>query len=140
MIKCVGCLIYDKHKDMFLLQQRGKKVSHALKWGFWGGKLERGESFHDGLERELTEELGTLPDIEKIIPLDCTVSTDGDFVYYSYIIVVDTFDNFKINHESNDYVWLPLKYVNRIDLHRGAAKTIRKNWKILSDCVASYNP
>ena len=44
MIKCIGCLIYDTSKKMFLLQQRSKEP-HPMKLGLWGGKMESAESF-----------------------------------------------------------------------------------------------
>ena len=41
-----------------LIGQRREGDSHALKWEFPGGKVERGESPADALARELEEELG----------------------------------------------------------------------------------
>ena len=40
-----------------LICQRRRDDSHALKWEFPGGKVERGESPEEALERELREEL-----------------------------------------------------------------------------------
>jgi 8-oxo-dGTP diphosphatase len=40
-----------------LICQRRRGDSHALKWEFPGGKVERGESLQEALERELEEEL-----------------------------------------------------------------------------------
>ena len=34
MIKCIGCIIYDRQKDMFLLQQRVNTTS--IKMGIMG--------------------------------------------------------------------------------------------------------
>lgn len=102
MIKCVGCLIYDKDKQMFLLQQRSKTSSHALKWGFWGGKLEKGENFAEGLKREIKEELNAEPEFDRLYPLDVFLSDDRKFIYYSFVMVVEKFDNFEItSRETN---------------------------------------
>ena len=64
------------------------------------------------MRRELTEELGCIPDIQELKPLDVYVSNRGDFVYYSFVIVTDGFDNFEVSEpETNDYVWLPVEHL-----------------------------
>jgi 8-oxo-dGTP pyrophosphatase MutT (NUDIX family) len=139
MIKCVGCLIYDKDKNMFLLQQRSKTSSHPLKWGFWGGKLEKGEDFAQGLKREIKEELGTYPEFDKLFPLDVFLSDDRKFVYYSFVMVVDRFDDFKISsRETNDFIWLPLNCIEKIDIHQGLKKTLKNKYYILEGIVERY--
>jgi len=139
MIKCVGCLIYDKDKDMFLLQQRSKNSSHPLKWGFWGGKLEKGENFAQGLKREIKEELGTYPEFDKLFPLDVFLSDDTKFIYYSFVMVVDKFDDFCISSkETNDFIWLPLNCIGRIDIHEGLRKTLKNKYHILEDIIGRY--
>ena len=40
-----------------LICQRSRGDTHPLKWEFPGGKVERGESLHEALQRELEEEL-----------------------------------------------------------------------------------
>ena len=139
MIKCVGCLIYDKDKQMFLLQQRSKTSSHALKWGFWGGKLEKGENFAEGLKREIKEELNAEPEFDRLYPLDVFLSDDRKFIYYSFVMVVEKFDDFEItSRETNDFIWLPLEYIEKIDIHQGLKKTLKTKKYILEDVVERY--
>lgn len=126
MLKCIGVLIYDKSKDKFLLQQRSKNSSYALTWGVWGGKLEEGEDFVTGLSRELKEELGEIPKIFKMFPIDIFYSNDQEFVYLSYLIIVEKFDKFIINKETNDYVWMDFQYIDKMNLHPGFLKTFKK--------------
>lgn len=135
MIKCIGCLIYDRSKDMCLLQERGTDVAHPLKLGLWGGKMEKGEDFATALHRELTEEMGVMPEYEKIYPLDTYLSDDNNFIYYSFLLIVDGFDDRIIidKKETFDFVWMPYHLIHRLRLHPGFKKTIdQKNDYILS--------
>lgn len=125
MIKCIGCLIYDTAKDMVLLQQRGKQSSYSMKLGLWGGKMEQSEDFASALSRELREELGVLPTYEKLYPLDTFLSNDSEFIYYSFLMIVDDFEVVSINsRETFDFVWMPLNLISRLNLHPGLRRTL----------------
>lgn len=139
MIKGIGCLIYDIDKDMFLLQQRGKNSSHSLKLGLWGGKMEPGENFGEALKREVREELTTSPEVEKLYPLDTFLSYDNKFVYYSFLMIVNKYDDFTINaSETFDFVWMPFKYLERLDLHPGFRKTFMKKKSYIEEIIYTY--
>lgn len=56
MTVVVAALLWDKGKLLIQTRPEGKHL--AGKWEFPGGKLERGESPEQALERELWEELG----------------------------------------------------------------------------------
>ncbi|ASV44280.1 hypothetical protein PBI_SCTP2_265 [Salicola phage SCTP-2] len=139
MIKCIGCFIYDMSKDMFLLQQRSKKCTHPYKWGIWGGKLNKNENFGEALQREIKEELGSSPEIVKLYPLDTFLSDDDEFIYYSFVMVVDEFNDIVINeNETNDYIWLPYKYLTRLDLHPGVDQTIQEKHQAIKDIISKH--
>jgi len=55
-IRVVAGLIQQNGK--LLICQRRRDGAFALKWEFPGGKVEAGETYEDGLRRELREELG----------------------------------------------------------------------------------
>ena len=56
VIRVVAAVIHRDGK--ILIGQRRRTDSHALKWEFPGGKVERGEQPQAALQRELEEELG----------------------------------------------------------------------------------
>ncbi len=47
-----------RRDGLYLIGQRKNGDSHAFKWEFPGGKVERGETPREALTRELSEELG----------------------------------------------------------------------------------
>jgi len=54
---------FIKQDGLILIGQRKRDTSHAFKWEFPGGKVERGESPREALKRELDEELSIVADI-----------------------------------------------------------------------------
>ncbi|MEX0940399.1 MAG: (deoxy)nucleoside triphosphate pyrophosphohydrolase [Candidatus Babeliales bacterium] len=56
-----------KKDGKFLIAQRAKEDPLKGKWEFPGGKLEKGETFHECLARELFEELGITATIGEYI-------------------------------------------------------------------------
>jgi ADP-ribose pyrophosphatase YjhB (NUDIX family) len=90
-----------------------------MQWSLWGGMVENGEQPKDALLRELTEEMGSIPDIEKIYPFDVYQSKDRHFKYYSFVSIVE--DEFipVLNDESCGYCWIDLGDWPR-PMHQGA--------------------
>ena len=139
MIKCIGAIIYDSAKDMVLLQQRSSNTSHPLKWGLWGGKLEKHENFIDGLMRELEEELSTVPEVIELKPIDTFVSDDGKFVYYSFLIITNNFNSISVdNKETNDFVWLPLDKILKIDLHPATKRMLNDKYALVDKYIKNH--
>jgi 8-oxo-dGTP pyrophosphatase MutT (NUDIX family) len=104
-IICSGGLILAKNTKRFLLLHRclGKT---AGTWGFVGGKKEPSDKTSlDVLTREISEELGSIPDIKKIIPLELYKSNDEHFVYNTYVILVDSEFIPNLNDEHTSYAW-----------------------------------
>lgn len=86
-IVCSGALFYAKTTGRILLLQKdhGK---HAGTWGLVGGTNDLGESAWQGLQREIQEELGFMPNIIKTMPLETFVSNDSVFNFHTYLCVV----------------------------------------------------
>lgn len=57
IVKVVAALIWDDDKKRFLACRRPVHKTRGLLWEFVGGKVEKGETLPEALERECMEEL-----------------------------------------------------------------------------------
>lgn len=125
MITASGCCFLALNTGRLMLQQRSKHVSHPLTWSFWGGKSERNERPIETLLRECEEEMGELPDINKVCPIHTFISDDKKFTYHTFVVTV--YEEFipKTNKESAGYAWVEIDgWPN--PLHRGAKSVLHK--------------
>ena len=126
MIEASGCIFLSLNTGRILLQQRGSKVKHPNTWGFFGGKSEPGERPSETLYREIIEEIGTLPNIIKVVPLNKFTSANKNFEYNSFVSVVQKEFIPILNEESNGYAWVKIgNYPS--PLHPGANIQLRDN-------------
>ncbi len=104
-----GIFISQKTKRfLFLLRSHGKT---AGTWGIVGGKQEPTDiSLYETLQREIKEEIGCLPDINKIIPLELFTSNDQKFYYNTYVLLINEEFIPNLNKEHNGYAWCNYLY------------------------------
>jgi 8-oxo-dGTP pyrophosphatase MutT (NUDIX family) len=104
-LNCSGGLILSRVSKRFLFLQRTQAKTQGT-WALVGGKSqETDRSPLDTLTREISEELGFLPDIEKIVPLDLYTSSDNRFSYGTYVVLVEHEFIPRLNHEHSGYAW-----------------------------------
>jgi 8-oxo-dGTP pyrophosphatase MutT (NUDIX family) len=115
----VGTIFVSITTNRVLLNLRAPHKTHSQEWSLWGGMMEAGEQPKEALLRELTEEMGFVPDIEKIYPFDVYQSRDKHFKYYSFVSIVK--DEFipELNNESCGYCWIDLGQWPK-PMHQGA--------------------
>lgn len=115
----VGAVFVSTKTSRVLLNLRAPHKTHSQQWSLWGGMVESGEQPKDALLRELTEEMGFIPDIEKIYPFDVYQSKDKHFKYFSFVCIVE--DEFipVLNSESCGYCWIDLGEWPK-PMHQGA--------------------
>jgi hypothetical protein len=140
-IICSGGLFLSKKTKRFLVVNRAEGKT-AGTWGIVGGKNEPSDQTpYDALCREITEEIGFLPQIEKIIPLEQYISKDEGFYYHTYALLVE--DEFlpKLNHEHSGYAWVSNDCWPK-PLHSGlkttlGSKTIKAKIETILDIVGN---
>ena len=123
MIVCSGGLFLSKDtkRFLFLLRTQGKT---AGTWGFVGGKKEPiDQTPYDTLTREISEEVGPVPNITKMIPLEQYTSNDQHFKYNTYIILVEKEFIPTLNNEHSAYAWCEYNSYPK-PLHQGVRSSL----------------
>jgi len=120
IMKAVGVWFraVDTGRYLYLLRN---DVKHPGTWGLPGGKVETGETLLGGMERECTEELGSFPDYQRLVPLE-KFST-GDFEYHTWVCVVAGEFVPVLNHEHLGYAWINSSVFPR-PMHPGLWSTV----------------
>lgn len=115
----VGTLFISIKTKRVLLNLRADHKTHPLQWSLFGGMVENNENPKEALYRELTEEMGFVPAIEKIYPFDVYQSKDKHFKYISFISIVEEEFVPELNLESAGYCWTNLGIWPK-PMHQGA--------------------
>jgi len=121
----VGCIFLCSSSDRVLLNLRAPYKTHSLCWSLWGGMTEGNETPKETLLRELGEEMGYVPDIEKFYPFDIYESKDKHFRYYTFVCVVPEEFTPEINKEAVGYAWTKLGIWPK-PMHAGARVSLTK--------------
>jgi len=137
-IVCSGALFYAKTTRRFLLLQKATG-KHEGTWGLVGGTNISGETPWQGLQREITEEIGSLPNIFKTIPLETFVSNDRVFNFHTYLCVVENEFIPVLSGEHCAWAWATIDRAPK-PLHQGlrnsfSSKIIRTKLKTVFDLV-----
>lgn len=122
-IVCSGgiFLAKDTQRFLFLLRDQGKT---AGTWGLAGGKKEPDDATpYDALLREIQEEVGFLPKIEKSVPIEQYSSKDELFNYHTYVLIVKQEFIPKLNDEHTGYCWVSVNNWPK-PLHAGLKNTL----------------
>jgi 8-oxo-dGTP pyrophosphatase MutT (NUDIX family) len=138
-IICSGGLFFakDTKRFLFLLRNQGRT---AGTWGIVGGKKEPEDlTAYAALEREIKEEIGTLPKIKKVVPLELFTSEDQRFCFNTYMLIVDKEFIPVLNDEHVGYAWCALNQWPK-PLHQGVKrslsnKTNRTKIELLIDII-----
>ena len=78
MTTAAGVLFLAKDTGRCLFQLRKAEKRFKNTWGFWGGTMQKSETPFECIQRELKEEIGFVPELQKLNPIDI-VLTDKHF-------------------------------------------------------------
>lgn len=137
-IVCSGALLYAKNTKRFLLLQKAKG-KHAGTWGLVGGTNNDDETAWQGLQREIVEEIGSIPNIIKTIPLETFVSNDTVFNFHTYLCIIENEFMPELSDEHQGWAWCTVDGAPK-PLHQGlrssfSNRTIRTKLQTVFDIV-----
>jgi 8-oxo-dGTP pyrophosphatase MutT (NUDIX family) len=122
-IICSGGFFLAKSTSRFLLLHRSQGRT-AGTWGLVGGKKEPTDlTVFDALKREIEEEIGSVPEIRKTVPLELFTSNDQHFEYNTYVLIVDNEFIPKLNEEHSGYSWVRYDHWPK-PLHQGVKNSL----------------
>jgi|TARA_B110000503_G_scaffold27161_1_gene43111 8-oxo-dGTP pyrophosphatase MutT (NUDIX family) len=122
-IICSGALFYSlKTKRFLLLHRTQSKQKHV--WGLVGGTNGKDELPWLALEREIQEEIGSIPTITKTIPLETFISTDEKFSFHTYLVIIQEEFIPELNYEHDGYAWVSFGRWPK-PLHMGLRNTLQ---------------
>lgn len=122
IIKAVGVWFYCARTQRYLYLMRNDS-KYPNTWGLAGGKAEPGENLLESVVRECTEELGSMPECQKLVPIEKFTSPDGMFEYHTFWCRVDYEFVPELNHEHWGYAWIQSGHWPR-PLHPGLWNTV----------------
>lgn len=123
-------------RALFLLRDQD---TYSDTWGLVGGQTEGNETLYGGLVRETSEEIGFVPHIQKVIPLELFSSPDGHFNYHTFVVLVKNEFLPELSSEHKGYAWCDLSNTPK-PLHPGLYnslnnKVIREKLKTIQQLL-----
>lgn len=105
VVNAVGVCFYalTTGRYLFLLRNDDR---YPNSWGLPGGKVDPGENLLECLLRECTEELGSMPDYNRLVPLEKFTSSDKSFIYHTFWCSVAEEFVPVLNQEHLGYAWM----------------------------------
>jgi len=104
-VNAVGVWFYSVSTQRYLYLMRNDTKNPQC-WGLAGGKMETGETMMAALIRECTEELGSMPEYIKLVPLEKFTSSDNGFAYHTFFCSVANEFQPVLNEEHIGWAWI----------------------------------
>lgn len=105
VVNAVGIWFYAQNTQRYLYLLRNDP-RHPGTWGLPGGKIDAGETLIQAIERECTEEMGSMPTYIRLAPLEKFTSADGGFVYHTFFCSVENEFTPVLNDEHVGWAWI----------------------------------
>jgi len=115
----MGALIFN-NEGKFLLTKRGQKAKNEKgKWEIPGGALEFGETFSQGLKREIKEELGIEIEVGELLQLCDHIIHDESQHWVSptyYCKIISGIPTILEPEKCDEIGWFTIQQAEKLDL------------------------
>jgi len=128
----VGIWFYAQSTQRYLYLLRNDP-KHPGTWGLPGGKVKPGETLMQAIERECCEELGSMPNYNRLAPIEKFTSADNGFAYNTFFCDVDQEFTPTLNEEHVGWAWIDSGVWPR-PMHPGLWSTV--NFDAVKDKIA----
>lgn len=105
IVNAVGVWFYAHSTQRYLYLMRNDRRNVGV-WGLPGGKVDLGENLLDAVNRECTEELGSVPDHVQLVPIERFTNAESTFCYNTFWCATPVEFVPKLNHEHLGYAWV----------------------------------
>ena len=105
VVKAVGVWFYSVATRRYLYLMRNDP-KHPGSWGLPGGRVETSETLMTAITRECEEELGSMPEYVRMLPLEKFTTVDSAFEYHTFFCIVGKEFQPILNHEHIGYAWI----------------------------------
>jgi mutator protein MutT len=124
----VGAVIVDDGGRVCLVR-RGR-APMAGRWSLPGGRVERGESLHDALRRELVEETGLAVEIGPLVEVVEIVTEGQHYVVLDYACRLVE-GHLRAGGDADEVLWVPLERLSAHDVTEAVARVARRALSML---------
>ena len=125
-INLVSCCILQK-QNKFLVSKRLSSKIFANFWEFPGGKLEKNESFHNAIIRELYEELGIRVKKKSLTNLDIiTHKYKKNEITVLGIFFLNKWSGIVKSREGQEIKWLHISEIQKLNFLEGSKVILNK--------------
>lgn len=122
VVNAVGIWFYSLSTQRYLYLLRNDP-RHPGTWGLPGGKMDPGETLIQAIERECREEMGSMPDYLRLVPIEKFTSSDNGFVYHTFFCTVSEEFTPVLNDEHIGWAWIQSGHWPR-PMHPGLWSTV----------------
>lgn len=128
-IPCVGAIVFDEHGRL-LLVKRANPPAQGL-WSLPGGRLEAGETAHQGVVREVREETGLEVRVEREVGSVVRLAPSGDdYVIRDFVCSIGAITELVAGDDAADAGFFEVADLSEVETSEGLLEALT-NWGLI---------